>query len=185
MTCINEPITWPEIGSAICSAAKEVFSVMLGIGLTAGDAHMGRACQGHTGVAHSGVVAVLGLTGAWGGSGEVSCEPGLALQIASKLLMSNYTSVDEDVLDAIAEVANMIVGNVKTSLEQTLGPMGLSSPAVFFGGEFETRVVGNPNMVLVPFTCAEGFLTVQIAVAPLARPRLRTARHGDLAPMTA
>jgi chemotaxis protein CheX len=165
-TC--EPITLPEIGLAICAATDEVFSVMLGIELTAGEPQTGRVAQDH-----SGVVAVLGLTGEWGGSGQVSCEPGLALQIASKLLMAEYTAVDEEVLDAVAEVANMIVGNVKTTLEHTLGPMGLSAPAVFSGGEFETRVVGNPNMVLVPFTCAEGVLTVQIAVAPVARERLR------------
>lgn len=172
MTCMNEPITLPEIGSAICSAAQEVFSVMLGIELTPGGAQMGRSCQ-RTGVAHSGVVAVLGLTGAWGGSGEVSVESALALEIASRLLLAKYDAVDEDVLDAIAEVANMIVGNVKTSLEHTLGAMGLSAPAVFFGGEFETRVVGNPNMVLVPFACGEGAITVQIAVAPVALTRAR------------
>ena len=141
---------------------------MLGIQVTAGESLTGRAGQDH-----SGVVAVLGLTGAWGGSGQVSCEVGLALQIASRLLMSEYTTVDEDVLDALAEVANMIVGNVKTTLEDTLGNMGLSAPAVFFGGDFETRVVGNPNMVLVPFACAEGSMTVQIAIAPMAVTRLR------------
>lgn len=177
MTCTNEQITLPEIGSAICAAVEEVFSVMLGMSLTAGDPHMGRECQGHTGVAHTGVVAVLGFTGAWGGSGEVSCESGLALHIASSMLMANYSSVDEDVLDAIAEVANMIVGNVKTLLEQSLGPMQLSTPAVFFGGDFETRVIGNPNMVLVPFVCPEGSITVQIAVAPVAPRRPRILRH--------
>jgi chemotaxis protein CheX len=168
MTCTVEPITLPEIGAAIRAATAEVFSVMLGIDLTPGDARMGRTWQDH-----SGVVAVLGLTGAWGGSGQLSCESEFALRIASKLLMSDYDSIDEEVLDAIAEVANMIVGNVKTSLENTLGPMGLSAPAVFFGGDFETRVIGNPNMVLVPFSCAEGAMTVQVAVAPIALTRLR------------
>jgi CheY-specific phosphatase CheX len=42
----------------------------------------------------------------------------------------------------------------------------MSAPAVFFGGDFETRVVGKTSMVLVPFSCAEGSMTVQIAVAP-------------------
>jgi chemotaxis protein CheX len=90
--------------------------------------------------------------------------------------MSNCDSVDEEVLDAIAEVANMIVGNVKTSLEHTLGPMRLSAPAVFFGGDFATRIVGNPNMVLVPFSHDGGSLTVQIAVAPVALPKLSHKR---------
>jgi chemotaxis protein CheX len=157
-----------EIGSAICAATEEVFSVMLGIDLAAGETQTGGAGQDH-----SGVVAVLGLTGEWGGAGQVSCESGLALEIAARLLMSEYAEVDEDVLDAIAEVANMIVGNVKTALEQKLGPMGLSAPAVFFGGDFETRVVGKPKMVLVPFKCASGGITVQVAIAPMARTRLR------------
>jgi chemotaxis protein CheX len=167
MTCVSEPITLPEIAGAVRSATDEVFSVMLGMALTPGDAHMGKTKQDH-----SGVVALLGLTGAWGGSGQVSCEPDLALRIASKLLMSDYESINEEVLDAVAEVANMIVGNVKTHLERALGPMGLSAPAVFFGGDFETRVVGRPLMVFVPFACKEGALGVQIAVAPLARMRL-------------
>ena len=76
---------------------------MLGVEIAAGDAQTGRAEQDH-----SGVVAVLGLTGEWGGSGEISCDSGLALQMASKLLMADYAAVDEEVLDAVAEVANMI-----------------------------------------------------------------------------
>jgi len=172
MTCATEPITLPEIANAIRAATEEVFSIMLGIEVAAGEAEMGQAGQNH-----SGVVAVLGLTGAWSGSGQLSCDSGLALRIASKLLMADYETVDEEVLDAIAEVANMIVGNAKTALENTLGPMGLSAPAVFYGGDFVTRVVGNPQMVRVPFTCPEGSLTVQIVVAPVA---LWISKHDSL-----
>ena len=168
MTCEAEPVTRPDIGCAIRQATTEVFSVMLGI-----DVEAGADQSGLSDVDHSGVVAVLGLTGAWGGSGEVSCDSALALEIAHRLLMSECSAMDEEVLDAVAEVANMIVGNVKTLLEHTLGPMGLSTPAVFFGGDFETRVVGRTTKVLVPFSCATGSLTVQVAIAPMARTRLR------------
>jgi chemotaxis protein CheX len=168
MTCEAEVVTLPDIGCAIRQATTEVFSVMLGI-----DVEPGNAQATSAGVDHSGVVAVLGLTGAWGGSGEISCDSGLSMEIARRLLMSECSAVDEEVLDAVAEVANMIVGNIKTHLEQALGPMGLSTPAVFFGGDFETRVVGRTTRVLVPFTCADGSLTVQIAIAPMARTRLR------------
>lgn len=167
MTCKTEPITQADIGCAIRLAATEVFSVMLGIDVEPGDAQATPAD-----VDHSGVVAVLGLTGAWGGSGEVACDSALSVEIARRLLMSECSEadgIDEEVLDAVAEVANMIVGNVKTHLEHTLGPMGLSTPAVFFGGEFETRVVGRSVKVLVPFSCKTGSLTVQIAIAPMTR----------------
>lgn len=168
MTAVAEPITLPDISCAIRTATTEVFSVMLGINVEAGEGQTGRREQDR-----SGIVAVLGLTGAWGGSGQFSCDAALALRIASQLLMANFEKVDEEVLDAVAEVANMIIGNVKTALEQTAGPMGLSTPAVFFGGDFETRVVGNTKTVLVPFACGAGAMTVQVAVAPMARTRLR------------
>jgi chemotaxis protein CheX len=169
MTCETEPVTRAEIGAAIRQATTEVFSVMLGMDLDAGDDQ-----EAPPEADHSGVVAVLGLTGAWGGSGELSCDGPLALEIARRLLMSECTAVDEEVLDAIAEVTNMIVGNVKTCLEQNLGPMGMSTPAVFFGADFETRVVGRTTKVRVAFLDAAGSLTVQVAIAPMARTRLRS-----------
>src|SRR5579863_9888830 len=98
MTCETETVTLPDIGGAIRNATTEGFSVMLGLDVEAGDAEATPA-----GVDHSGVVAVLGLTGSWGGSGEVSCESTLALQIARTLLMSECSGVDEEVLDAVAE----------------------------------------------------------------------------------
>jgi len=168
MTCEAEPVTRADIVAAIRLATAEVFSVMLGIDLEAGTDK-----EGPPEADHSGVVAVLGLTGAWGGSGEVSCDGALSLEIARRLLMSECRAVDEEVLDAVAEVANMIVGNVKTSLEQMLGPMGLSTPAVFFGSDFETRVVGRAMRVLARFSCAAGEMTVQVAIAPMARTGLR------------
>ncbi len=182
MTSEVEPVTLTDIGLAIRQATAEVFSVMLGIDVNPGDEQPSARAEasvvrgeGSDGadVDHSGVVAILGLTGAWGGSGEISFDSALALQIARTLLMSDCSAVDEEVLDAVAEVANMIVGNVKNSLEVTLGPMGLSTPAVFFGGDFETRVVGRTTRIRVPFTCPAGSLTVQIAIAPMAMARRR------------
>ena len=135
----------------------------------------------------SGVTTLLGLTGDWVGSGQLSCEPPLACRIASAMLMAEYDAVDDDVLDAIAEVANMIIGNVKNLLEGDLGPMGLSTPAVVFGGEFETRTPGNPDWVLVPFDCSGETLTVQVVLAPNTasgvKRSLGAVREAELVPV--
>jgi hypothetical protein len=46
------------------------------------------------------------------------------------MLLAKDSSVSEVVLDAIAEATNMIIGNVKSSLERHLAPLGISkSPA--------------------------------------------------------
>ena len=151
----------PLIAAAIEAATLEVFSVMLGLEVHSGEARMGQIAQDH-----SGVVAILGLTGEWAGTGQVSCDTELACQIAGKLLMAEYETVDDDVLDAMAEVANMVVGNVKNALEDTLGRISLSTPSVIFGGSFETRVTAASDSVVVPFESGGKRMTVQIVIAP-------------------
>jgi chemotaxis protein CheX len=161
-TLATDPMTGTEIAAAIRSATQEVFSTMLGMEIAAGETVSG----GMAGCSQSGVVALLGLAGDWVGSGSLSCHPVLACKMAGQLLMSEYDTVNEDVLDAVAEVANMIVGNVKTILEEKLGPMGLSTPTVIYGRNFETRSVGNQDWVIVPFDCGGEALHVRISIAP-------------------
>ncbi|HLJ51563.1 MAG TPA: chemotaxis protein CheX [Bryobacteraceae bacterium] len=159
---MKSTITHDEMASAICNATTEVFTTMLGTEVTPGELRLSKTA----GAAQSGVVAVLGLAGDWVGSGSLSCEPELACFLAGQLLMAEYAVIDEEVLDAVAEVANMIVGNIKTMLEDTLGPMGLSTPTVIFGRNFETRSVGNRDWVIVPFGCNEHTMEVQLSLAP-------------------
>ena len=155
-------VTEVEIAAAVRGATNEVFTTMLGIEIAAGETETALTA----GCAQSGVVALLGLAGDWIGSGSLSCSPEFACKMASQLLMAEYGAVNEEVLDAVAEVANMIVGNVKTTLEEKLGPMGLSTPTVIFGRNFETHSVGNRDWVIVPFTSGEETMHVQISLTP-------------------
>jgi chemotaxis protein CheX len=155
-------ISHERLGDAIQRATGDVFSMMLGLESLPGGHEVHKSPSG----TRSGVIALVGLTGEWVGSGQVSCEPGLACRIASAMLMAEYESVDDDVLDAIAEVTNMIVGNVKNLIEEDLGPMGMSTPTVVHGYDFETRTPGNPEWVAVQFDCSGEPLTVQVVLAP-------------------
>jgi chemotaxis protein CheX len=146
--------------SAITSATTEVFSMMLGIDVTAGEPFMDDSAG-----TDSGVLALLGLAGAWVGTGSISCSAALACRIASQMLMAECASINDEVLDAIAEVANMVIGNVKTKLEETLGTMNLSTPTVIYGRNFETRRVGSREWVSVPFPCEGESVNVQVCLA--------------------
>jgi chemotaxis protein CheX len=167
-------MTQPEIAEAIKSSTAEVFSTMLGIEIAAGETLSGQTA----GCPHSGVVALLGLAGDWVGSGSLSCDPPLACKMAAQLLMAEYDTVNDEVLDAVAEVANMIIGNVKTALELKLGPLGLSTPTVIYGRNFETHSVGNRDWVIVPFTCGGDSMNVQISIAPNRSPHARHLAPG-------
>ena len=89
-------------------------------------------------------------------------------------MMSEYSSVTDEVLDAVAELTNMIIGNLKTALEEHLGPMGLSIPTVIHGRNFTSRTVGTQDWTIVPFrmeseswrsTCASHGMSTRVRPA--------------------
>ncbi len=137
-----------EIVKEIEQATNEVMTMMLGVEPTAGEAVAEQAAPGPT----EGVVSLVGLAGSWVGTGSISCAASTACKLSSKFLMMDCPSVNEDVLDAIAELTNMIIGSFKTRAEERLGPMGLSIPTVIFGRNFTTRTVSRNDWTMVPFT---------------------------------
>lgn len=151
-----------RIAEQITAATADVFSMMLGLEARPSTPVVERLGAGPS----EGVVALVGLAGAWIGTGTVSCSPEEACWLASQMLGTEYQSVSEDVLDAIGEIANMVIGNIKTNIEEELGPMGLSVPTVVFGRNFTTRCVGKQAWTVVKFDCGGGTVTVQVMLTP-------------------
>jgi chemotaxis protein CheX len=168
------PIAQSELVEAIRAATREVFSMMLNLELTPGDVFI----EKEEAAPASGVVSLIGLAGPWVGSGSLSCTAEFACKIASHLLDTEYAAMNEDVLDSVAEVTNMIVGNVKTALEDRLGTMGLSTPTVIYGRNFQTRSSGNQEWTVVPFLVEGERMCVQICIAPNPDTAKKTPRGG-------
>ncbi len=85
------------------------------------------------------VVTLIGIAGSYHGTGMIGVSPALACRLSSAMLMAEYTAVDSEVLDAMGEVSNIIFGNVKTLLEEQVGPLGLSIPTAIHGKNFSIR----------------------------------------------
>lgn len=157
-----EQITQDELVEAIRSATHDVFSTMLDLQLAPGEVFL----EKEKSVPSSGVVSLIGLAGPWVGSGSLFCTAEFACKIATHLLQTEYPAMNEDVLDAVAEVTNMIIGNVKSALENRLGEMGLSTPTVIYGRNFQTRSGGNQEWTVVPFLLDGDRMCVQMCIAP-------------------
>jgi chemotaxis protein CheX len=140
----------------------EVFSTMLGVELP--EALTSKE-SGTPDIA-DGVVSLIGLAGGWMGTGSISCSPGLACRISALLLMAEFPAVNEEVLDAVAELTNMIIGGVKNLLEPALGPLGLSIPTVVFGKNFRTRSAGTTEWTVLRFAWEGESLMVRLFLAP-------------------
>ena len=158
-----------DLVSLVRCATENVFETMLGQSIASEDAYLDSVAS----TASNGVVSFIGLAGAWQGTGSIACSAACACRLASQLLMVEYTAVDDEVLDAVAEVTNMILGNVKTSLEERLGPMGLSIPTVIYGRNFSSRTMGKHEWTVVPFNCDGERLEVQLCLAE-QRDQLKT-----------
>jgi chemotaxis protein CheX len=154
--------TQQEIVDWVCQATKEVFETMLGLEAEFQADYMEKAGEG----TNEGPIGIIGLVGEWTGTAVVSCTAPLACTISSELFMAEYSSVTDEVLDAISEMTNMIIGNLKNSLENCLGQMGLSIPAVVFGRNFATRKSGGGQWYSIQFTVEGERFTVQVCLVP-------------------
>jgi chemotaxis protein CheX len=161
-----------KIVDIVSQASKDVFSTMLGLEIEVGKSYIESGAP----AASQKVVALIGLAGQWIGTGVIGCSPEFACRIASLMLMAEYQAVNEEVLDAMAEMANMIFGNVKTELEETLGALGLSIPTVIFGRNFATRSVGQQAWTVFPLKAGSDEMELKFCLMPNRDFQTRTAR---------
>jgi chemotaxis protein CheX len=160
------------IAQSLIRSTGDVFSTMLGTELPCGEV----AAEGNSGEPNDGVVSFIGIAGSWAGTGSISCSPVVACRVCAAMLMTEATAVNEDVLDAVAELTNMIIGSVKTDLEAELGPLGLSIPTVVFGRNFKTRSAATAEWIHVAFEWDGEPLRIKMCLAPSEKPH--AVHHG-------
>jgi len=145
----------------IKASTEGVFSTMLGLEVCSESAFT----DANAPAVSDGVLAIVGLAGSWTGAGVISCSAAFACRICNQLLMTESASVNEEVLDAVGEVANMVVGNFKTMIEEHLGPLGLSIPTVIYGRNFTSRSLGTNHWIVLPFKCDGESVTIRCCLA--------------------
>jgi chemotaxis protein CheX len=144
------------------SAVSNVCGTMLGCEVEVGETkHIGHPLQ-----ESDGVVALIGMAGPWIGTGALTCKPALACRMAGAFLMTDYAEVNDEVLDAVAEIANMVFGNLKTAIEDRVGKMGLSTPTTIHGASFTTKIGGSHEWALIPVKMYDGEMLVQVCLLP-------------------
>jgi chemotaxis protein CheX len=165
---MSEQMTPEEITSFIQAATQEVFSTMLNLPIENLAPYQETECEPPASM--NGVEALVGMAGTWNGTGRICCSSHFACRLAGAMLMSEYEALNDDVLDAVAEVANMVIGNVKTRFEERVGPLGLSIPTVVFGRNYHTRSAGVQSWIVVPFDSGGDLWQVRLCLIPARNP---------------
>jgi chemotaxis protein CheX len=108
------------------------------------------------------LTATVHLAGDWNGAVLLECDPRQACCFAGRFLsMDPPEAVDDVVRDVLAELANMIGGNLKCVLTRGIR---LSMPSVVDGSDYSHRVCGAEVRERLAFQCAEGLFWVTILV---------------------
>src|SRR3979490_2456898 len=114
------------LAEAMHAAATEVFATMLGSEIKPQAARPDHTVT----AAEYGLISLLGLTGEWTGSAGLCCSAQCACWITSQMLFSEYPAINDEVLDAVGEITNMVIGNFKNSIHTQTGPLAMSTPTV-------------------------------------------------------
>ncbi|MGD0497192.1 MAG: chemotaxis protein CheX [Bryobacteraceae bacterium] len=148
------------------TAVAGVFSTMLGLEIEAGPARSESVAP----TIGDGVLSVVGLAGPYSGAGWFLCSSSFAREMCARLLTTEVNSVDEEVLDAVGEITNMIVGNFKTMVEERVGPLGLSIPTVIYGRNFTSRSIGQGDWIVLPIQCGNERMEIRVCLTPAREP---------------
>ncbi|MEM9351469.1 MAG: chemotaxis protein CheX [Planctomycetota bacterium] len=114
------------------------------------------------------VSGVIGLSGRAAGTVVINLSEEVALKVASTMLMTEYTEVDADVVDAVGELANVVAGGAKAELEEFA--LSVSLPNVVTGVGHEVRFPSNTTPIAVPFDTDFGPFELQVGFEAVEEP---------------
>lgn len=106
------------------------------------------------------LTAAVQFVGEWMGAVLLQCTARQACQLASRLMPGlQPTRVDEDVRDALGEIANMVGGNLKPMLPPGVA---LSMPSVVEGNDYALHICGGNTTKTWSFSSDLGIFSVTL-----------------------
>lgn len=108
----------------------------------------------------TGVMSMVGRRG--NASIALTFSEAAILHIAKKMLPgSEITTIDGMVIDLTGELANMVLGGAKSSLENGGYFFSLSLPTIILGTDYLIAHKTNAPIIILPFTMPEGEFVVE------------------------
>lgn len=110
------------------------------------------------------ITGMVGFAGTYSGVISIHCPVALALKITSNMLGMECDEINEDLNDAIGEIANMLGGSVKQVLSKGGLDVKLSIPTVISGEDYTVNSLSDNDCVVVPFAVEEMILLVGLTL---------------------
>jgi len=145
-----------EIQDKLIESTKEIFSSMVMMDIVV------KEITTKHGALHDTITGMIGLAGTHKGVLAIHIPYEVAMAITGSFLMMEVTEMNDDVHDAIGEVANMIGGNVKTILSEKGRDIDLSLPSTISGAEYSFSSDKEVDKVIIEFDTGKGAFLVEM-----------------------
>jgi len=99
------------------------------------------------------LTGMVGFAGSHSGILSIHCPKDLAHRITSNMLGVEVVVLEDDVNDALGEIANLIGGDVKYLFSPMGGDIKLSLPTVIQGNDYLRESLSRTESLLMPFDC--------------------------------
>lgn len=148
-----------DLQQHITDATKEIFETMIMLDITPGTPLPQPVRQFKASVS-----GVIGLAGSCKGMLSIHLPEPVAKAITSSFLGMEVDEINDDVTDAIGELANMLAGNIKMVLDSAGKAVTLSIPSCIHGEEYSMDSVGDADWTAVPFRLDGGEFVVELQI---------------------
>jgi chemotaxis protein CheX len=145
------------------SSLSNTFRTMLSVDVTRGEMWL----KQDNAPLHE-ISGVIGLSGKAVGSVVLSLSAELAMKAASHMLMTDINQINDDVTDAVGELANMVAGAAKAELEEL--DMSVSLPNVITGTNYHVRFPSEVKPICIAFASDWGPMVLEVGLALAAVP---------------
>lgn len=144
--CLNE---------VLIESAKEVFETMVFMDLA-------EATEPDQNVEGWALLGSITFKGSLEGCLTICCNTSCAQAIAINMLGIDTTErlTEEDICDAIGEIANMIMGSVKSRLLENIGNLEVSIPSVVGGRKLKNNLGDGVEIISVKINIEDEYVAV-------------------------
>lgn len=148
-----------DINEKIIESVNEIFStmVMMDVSLSGRDV-------GNCSPLEETITGMIGLAGTVKGVLALHFPFAVACAITTNFLGIEVEEVNEDVEDAIGEIANMLGGNVKSIFSEKGSDISLSLPSTISGKEFEFQTLNAADRTTLEFKVEKGGFIVDLQI---------------------
>jgi len=153
-------LTEDELVALLIADVKEVFSTMVGVEDLL---HLPSLVEPITHFENC-VTAMVGMAGTYSGLVCIHTTDNMALKTASGMLGMEVTEVDDDVRDALGEIANMIAGSFKLHLTRCGADIRISTPSVVNGSEYAVSAGTMKDTITLRFVTDDDWFIVAITM---------------------